>query len=96
MTAERAHGALRAFISREYAAGSRLVLVITGKGGRRADELEGPRGYGPGRGVLKTLTPIWLDEPPLSQMIVGVFQAHQKHGGGGALYVYLRKSGRRR
>ncbi len=96
MTADRAHAALRAFIAREYASGSRLVLVITGKGGRRPDALDGPRNYGPRQGVLKTLTPIWLDEPPLSQMIVGVFRAHQRHGGGGALYVYLRKSGRRR
>lgn len=95
MTAERAHAALVAFIRREFLSGSRLVLVITGKGGRRSDDAVGPRGYGPGQGVLKTLAPIWLDEPALSQMIVGVFRAHQRHGGGGALYVYLRKGPRR-
>ncbi len=95
MTAERAHGALRAFLMREHASGSRVVLVITGKGGRRRE----PEGYEmrelpEGSGVLKSLTPHWLGTPPLSQLVVGQFQASPKHGGSGALYVYLRKSRR--
>lgn len=96
MTADHAHAALNAFIRREFAAGSRLVLVITGKGGRRRDDADDLRDYRPGRGVLRVQTPIWLSEPPLSSMIVGVFSAHQRHGGAGALYVYLRKGPRRR
>lgn len=40
-------------------------------------------------GVLRDLVPRWLEE--LRAIIVGVQKAHQKHGGGGAYYVYLRR-----
>lgn len=90
MSAERAHRALIGFIGAQHAAGARCVLVITGKGGRRSDDLNGWR---PDRvGVLKTMAPEWLRQPPLGGMVTKVFQAHQRHGGEGALYVYLRKS----
>lgn len=94
MTAARAHVALTNFILREAASGSRIVLVITGKGGR-APRDDGPatlRPIEPGRGVLKTLVPVWLTDPPLNAVIVGVYPAHISHGGEGALYVYLRKN----
>lgn len=92
MTAERAHRALTQFILSSHATGRRCVLVITGKGGRRSPDGEHPiRPFVEGEGVLKTLTPEWLATPPLDQLVVGVFQAHIRHGGGGALYVYLRK-----
>lgn len=92
MTAERAHRALLSFMMREHAAGSRCVLVITGKGGRRQDR-DGyeMREVAEGAGVLKSLTPHWLATPPLSGLVVGVYQANIRHGGGGALYVYLKK-----
>lgn len=92
MTAEQAHNALRAFIFREQMRGGRCVLVITGKGGRFQDDDFAMRPSVPGQGVLKTLTPQWLSTPPLSQLVVGVYQAHVRHGGAGALYVYLRKN----
>ena len=92
MTADRAHRALNQFILSSFAMGRRCVLVITGKGGRRRDyEEHSIRAYDDGFGVLKTLAPEWLASSPLSQVVVGVFQAHIRHGGEGALYVYLRK-----
>lgn len=92
MTAERAHRALQSFLMREHAAGSRCVLVITGKGGRRADrDAHHMREFPENAGVLKSMTPHWLATPPLSSLVVGVYQANIRHGGGGALYVYLRK-----
>jgi DNA-nicking Smr family endonuclease len=43
------------------------------------------------RGVLKLMTPRWLKEPGIGELIADVREAHRRHGGSGALYVYLRK-----
>ena len=43
------------------------------------------------RGVLRSLTPRWLREPGLVEIVADVREAHRRHGGSGALYVYLRK-----
>ncbi len=90
MTAERAHLALDRCIARAMAAGERLILVITGKGGRgRApDDVPYMRGD---RGVLRQLAPDWLRTGPHARHIVGIYQAHERHGGSGAFYVYLKK-----
>lgn len=87
MTLEQAHAALNRFLVASQAAGYRLVLVITGKGKSRED-------HGPipmRRGLLKHQVPLWLAQPPLSQIVLQVAQAHLRHGGGGAYYVYLRR-----
>ncbi len=86
MSAARAHAALKIFIADSQAMGRRCVLVITGKG---ADVEPGFGEIAPG--VLRREAPRWLAAPPLSQMIVNVSQAHDRHGGGGALYVYLKR-----
>lgn len=82
MTADRAHGALSGFIAASSAQGLRCVLIVTGMG-----RGEGGRGDG----VLRRQTPRWLGVAPLASMVVGVFEAHPRHGGAGALYVYLKK-----
>lgn len=87
MSAEHAHSALIGFISRAHADGLRLVLVITGKG--RPPDMTGPL---PQRhGILRHNVPHWLSAPPLIRKVLQVVEAHQKHGGAGALYVYLRR-----
>jgi len=87
MTADRAHGALTGFILRTHGQGKRLVLVITGKG-RRSDD-GGPI---PVRhGVLRHNVPHWLSIPPMAGLVLQVTNAHNRHGGGGAYYVYLRR-----
>ncbi|WP_412504278.1 Smr/MutS family protein [Roseovarius sp. SYSU LYC5161] len=87
MTIDQAHPALMSFIMREHAKGRRLVLVITGKG--RVRDEGGPIPVRPG--VLRQNLPHWLSTPPLSQLVLQVTDAHLKHGGGGAFYVYLRR-----
>lgn len=87
MTAERAHGALNGFILRAHGQGKRLVLVITGKG-RRSD-VGGPIPVR--QGVLRHNVPHWLSVPPLAGLVMQVTNAHARHGGGGAYYVYLRR-----
>ncbi|WP_212522919.1 Smr/MutS family protein [Actibacterium sp. MT2.3-13A] len=88
MTLARAHPTLTGFVLRAHAEGKRLVLVITGKGRRATDD--GPIPSRPG--VLKHQVPQWLTMPPLGGVVLQVTQAHQKHGGAGAYYVYLRRA----
>lgn len=87
MTVDVAHSALRAFLLRTHAEGKRLALVITGKGS--GDQ---PMGFADSsRGVLRRQVPHWLEQPPLRQIVLQTAPAHQRHGGSGALYVYLRR-----
>lgn len=87
MTLDRAHPALTRFVLSAQAQGKRLVLVVTGKGKQRDDGGPIPVRYG----VLRHQVPQWLAMPPLSSAVMQVTQAHLRHGGGGAYYVYLRK-----
>lgn len=87
MTLDQAHPALTGFILRSHAAGLRLVLVVTGKGKDR--DTGGPI---PVRhGILRHNVPQWLRMPPLGPLVLQITEAHLKHGGGGAYYVYLRR-----
>lgn len=88
MTLSQAHGALNAFILRAQAQGLRLVLVITGKGKRVEDD--GPIPRRPG--ALKQDVPRWLRMAPLGGLVLEIREAHARHGGSGAYYVYLRRS----
>ncbi|MEM8791627.1 MAG: Smr/MutS family protein [Pseudomonadota bacterium] len=89
MTRGRAHTALNGFIARAMSEGLRCVLVITGKGGRHTEE-DAPF-MRSDRGVLRQAVPRWLRSGPYAHSIVGIFEAHPRHGGAGALYVYLKK-----
>ncbi len=84
----QAKSALRGFLFRAYESKKRLVLIITGKGKPKA-ERDLNLDY---RGVLRNEVPVWLEEAPLAGLILSVKKANSKHGGGGALYVYLRKN----
>lgn len=88
MTLAQAHGSLTQFILASRAAGRRLVLVITGKGKLREDT--GP--IPPQTGLLRRQVPLWLREPPLAGTVLDITEAHRKHGGSGALYVYLKRA----
>lgn len=87
LTLSQAHPALIRFVLSSQSAGLRLVLVITGKG--RPGDDDGPI---PQRvGVLRQQVPHWLSQPPMAGAVLQVTPAHLRHGGGGALYVYLRR-----
>ncbi len=89
LTADQAHSQLIAFIHRSHGAGKRLALVITGKGNTTHAE----EGIMPTRqGILRHSLPHWLDRADLRPLILQITPAHAKHGGGGAYYVYLRRS----
>ena len=80
-TQKTARKALTAFLERAFNDQFRVVLVITGKGGKQLGNL----------GVLRQSVPIWLNEQPLRGLIQGFSYAAQAHGGEGALYLVLRK-----
>lgn len=82
---DAAHAALCAFLRREQARGTRLALVVTGKGAA------GDAIFGEERGVLRRSVPHWLRLPDLRPFVVGFEEAEQRHGGAGALYIRLRR-----
>lgn len=91
MTQHDAHQALRRFLAGAQARGARMVIVITGKGRPPGahDAYAGEE-----RGVLRRVVPHWLALPDMRDYVVGFEEAHAAHGGGGALYVRLRRSKR--
>ena len=87
MTVARAHGVLMTFVQDCHARNLRLILVITGKGKDRDDGGPIPTP----KGILKRQVPQWLALMPLKAMVLQVSEAHLRHGGSGAYYVYLRR-----
>ena len=87
MTVAQAHSALIHFLMTSYSRNMRLVLIITGKGKFQKDTGPIPRQVG----ILRHQVPQWLRMPPLRDKVLQVSEAHGKHGGSGAYYVYLRK-----
>ncbi len=94
---DEAQKILADFIRRNHGYGKRCVLVITGKGRSLKNRVEKDMSAG-GRyviserkGVLFDLVPSWLSAPDLTPYVVAFSPAQPKHGGSGALYVYLRR-----
>ncbi len=88
---EAARSQLERFITDASRNRYRVVLVITGKGGfgRKSDfgvEMSG---------VIRRSFPEWMREPLIARHVHHFTNAHIKHGGEGAWYVFLRskKSG---
>lgn len=90
MTEAAAYRALGKFLTGARQRGNRLILVVTGKGNPKKEE--SASWMASKHGVLKQMVPRWLKEPELAAMIASTKAAHVRHGGGGALYVYLRKA----
>jgi len=65
-------------LTRSYEKRARCVLVVTGKGAN----LEG---------VLRLSLPSWLADASIRPFVAGYAQAHIRHGGMGAFYVFLKR-----
>jgi DNA-nicking Smr family endonuclease len=88
MTQVQAHEALGRFLATSQAQQRRCVLVITGKGwrpGMAANMGEGTKG------VLRGAVPRWLNEAPNRSRVLAFATAKDRHGGGGALYVLIKR-----
>lgn len=91
MTQDHAHAALERFLDISIRLGRRCVLVITGKGGPATSADAGDAPWGRRRpGILKSLVPLWLEHSIHRGHIASMRGAHTRHGGSGALYLYLR------
>lgn len=92
MTRHSAEPALLRFVTDARAQGRKLVLVITGKGSQ-GHLLHGRDFHSDPhqRSVLREEVPRWLGEPQFRTHVAGFQPAHPKHGGGGALYLWLRR-----
>ncbi|MDE2445552.1 MAG: Smr/MutS family protein, partial [Alphaproteobacteria bacterium] len=92
---ESARFSLLNFIARQRYSGTRLVLVITGKGASpfARHTLHGHSHFHtPEReGKLRREVPLWFHDVEFRNHIIGFQPAHPRHGGGGAFYVKLRR-----
>ncbi len=94
---DEAQKILADFIRRNHGYGKRCVLVITGKGRSLKNQPEDEHSEGARfviserKGVLFDLVPGWLAAPDLTPYVVAFSPAQARHGGSGALYVYLRR-----
>jgi len=84
---DQAHGVLRQFLFNAQGSGAKLVLVITGKGGRSQDLAS----WHSETGVLRRSVPQWLRAPEMRGVVIGFEEAAHHHGGAGALYVRIRR-----
>ena len=94
MRQHQAHQRLGVFVRSSHAMGHRTLLVITGKGQAKDRSDHGSySGYDSfdRPGILREMLPNWLAEPSLRLLITAVVPAARKHGGAGAVYLYLRR-----
>lgn len=80
MTQDHAHATLDRFVATAWSDGTRMLLVITGKGN-----------VGSGGGVLRRSVPRWLAAGDHAARVLRIETAQPRHGGSGALYVLLRR-----
>ena len=81
-TQATARATLHRFVTEARGRGYRCILVITGKGVASDSAV--------GRGVLRASLPRWLNDEAFRQHIARASPAHQRHGGGGAFYLFLK------
>jgi len=84
LTQAQAHDSLQRFLAGSQAQQRRCVLIITGKGFRAKDGAVQT-------GILRASVPRWLNEAPNRARILAFASARDRHGGGGALYVLLKR-----
>ncbi len=78
LTKVEAERALRRALVRAYNQNLKTLLVVTGKGVRL-------------QGVLRQAFPKWMNDPDIRPIIASYSQAHIRHGGSGAWYIFLKR-----
>ncbi|MEM1140457.1 MAG: Smr/MutS family protein [Pseudomonadota bacterium] len=87
---DEARRALVRYLEAAQGRGAKVVLVITGKGSaprQRADAFD----LTDQLGVLRREVPMWLGQPDIRPMVLGIEEADRRHGGSGAFYVFLKR-----
>jgi DNA-nicking Smr family endonuclease len=80
---ERAYEALDTALERAVAAGERVLLLITGHHRPGEPPIQ--------RGKIRAAVHDWLAVSRHAERIAAVRSAHRRHGGGGSLYLILRR-----
>lgn len=80
---DRAWDAIDQALERAIASGDRIMLLITGHERKGEEPVE--------RGRIRAVVHDWLAVSRHSPHIAAVRGAHRRHGGGGSLYLILRK-----
>jgi len=80
---DRAWDAIDRTLERAIASGDRVLLLITGHERKGEAPIE--------RGKIRAAVHDWLAASRHATRIAAVRGAHRRHGGGGSLYVILRK-----
>ena len=83
MTLDRAWGAIDSGLEQAIGAGERVLLLITGHAR--------PDGPPVQRGRIRAAVHDWLAASRHAPRIAAVRAAHGRHGGGGSLYIILRR-----
>ena len=78
-------------IGRALIRGGRVLLVVAGRLRPGADRMPLMHGDPRPRGAIRASLPDWLTVSPHADSIVALRPAHISHGGGGAVYVILRR-----
>jgi DNA-nicking Smr family endonuclease len=81
---ERAWSAIDRGLEKAIAAGDRVVLLVTGH--------ERPADPPVQRGKIRAAVNDWLSASRHASAIAAVRGAHRRHGGGGSLYIILRRN----
>ena len=89
LTQDHAYNALQQFLMTAKARRHRILLVITGKGLSASKSIDRP--YTESRGILRQRFLQWM-EGPFRNHVISIKPSHQKHGGTGAFYVFMKKS----
>ena len=85
-----ANNRVKIFLSECFNKGYRKILIITGKGSRSKTD-QNPY-ISEKLGVLKHSIPEFIKrDENLSKIIIKISEADEKHGGSGAIYVFLKK-----
>lgn len=79
-------------IGRALLRGARVLLVVAGRLRPGADRLPLMHGDPRPRGAIRASLPDWLSVSAHADQIVALRPAHISHGGGGAVYVILRRA----
>ena len=87
LTEDEAFAKVENFVVQSYNQGKRCIIIITGKGlPHEGDDIFTVHG------VLKRQVPQWLDMARMRAMILLYKHPSERLGGGGALYILLRRN----
>lgn len=90
-TLASAHKALEQALDHAYARGLRVLLIIAGRQRAGADRAPLYPDEARPRGAIRAALNDWLAASPHAARLVAMRPAHASHGGGGAVYLVLRR-----